>query len=38
MMGCRILDYKTLVSFNSLENMGLFHSPFTNVGPVLLGL
>jgi len=38
MVGCCVLDDEALVSFNCLENMGLLDSPFTDVGPVLLGL
>lgn len=36
MMGCSILDNKTLIAFHALEDMGFFDSPFTNISPLLI--
>ena len=35
-MGCRILDYKTFISFNALEHRGLLNGPFAYKRPILL--
>ncbi len=35
MMCCWVLDYKTLVALDGLENLGLLNSPFANVRPLL---
>jgi hypothetical protein len=36
MMGSGILYYETLIALNALENMRLFHSPFSNIGPFFI--
>lgn len=38
MVGSDVLDDETLVTLHTLEDSGLLDGPFTNIGPVLLGL
>ena len=38
MMGCRVLHNKSLVSYDTGEDVGLFNGPFTNIRPILVGL
>lgn len=37
MVGSWVLDNKTLIAFDALEDGWLLHRPFTNVGPFFIG-
>jgi hypothetical protein len=37
-MSCRVFDYETLISFNTLEDSRLLYSPLADISPFFSGL